>query len=149
MLKELSVKEALQLLLDNFPNPVKGLFWSTHVQGYSILTKHAEATPGMLIGILHGHPYPFDIECTSERINHFAIEVSDTYRYMTYSEVVDWSCLHTQGYQVKSKKDSYWASPAYFCYYDVRPETMEYRTIQEVDGKVLYGEPQEFKVKVS
>ncbi len=137
-LKELSVKEALKLLAEKYPEPVEGWFWHNEC---------AEKNKGILDIDTGNKKYVFKIK-NAGNYPHFAIEVEPEYRYMTQQEVVDWVCLHGyKGYQMKPKGGNTWWKP-----YDLENsddiERYQYRTIQEIDGKIVYGEPQEFKVRV-
>jgi hypothetical protein len=129
-LKELSVKEALQLLAEKYPEPVEGY----------------------LLDSSESYPLLFKLDYSSiHRLDkyRFAIEVPNEYRYMTQQECIDWACLHGyEGYQVKYKGEKTWYAAGLFGYCDSDIPNYEYRTIQEIDGKIVYGESQEFKVKV-
>jgi hypothetical protein len=127
-LKELSVKEALQLLAEKYPEPVEGY----------------------LLDSSELYPLLFKLDYSSiHRLNKycFAIEVPDEYRYMTQQECIDWVCLHGyKGHQIRLKGNSNWYSSMDYSFHE--PCNYEYRTVQEIDGKIVYGEPQEFKIKV-
>lgn len=131
MLKELDVKQALLLLTEKYPEPVKGWF-NGGIFGDLIIDPFSSTKPFGCLGV--------------GQYEHFAIEVPDEYRYMTQQECIDWACLHGyKGHQVRYKNGAKWFSSGQF---SIEPKEMEYRTIQEIDGKIVYGQPQEFKIKV-
>lgn len=144
MLKELTVKEALRLLADKYPEPVKGQYLHRTDDNYE-----GSLRPGTLIGV---EERCFTVKSEFNNVifcEYFAIEVPDKYRHMTQQECIDWVCLHGhEGYQVKdiTNNNKIWYPPSLPCF--IKPEDMRYRTIREIDGKIVYGEPQEFKVKV-
>lgn len=78
-LKELSVKEALQLLAERYPEPVKGYFYTNK----PILKRLATLTAVSVEDAL-----PFKSSNSYSNL-HFAIEVPDEYRYMTQQECID------------------------------------------------------------
>lgn len=136
-LKDLDVKQALQLLAEKYPEPVEGWFW---------MFNEDNPEKGVLTSVetVDQHMFKYG---GGGWWKHFSIEVPDEYRYMTQQECLDWVCLHGhKGYQVKHKENTSWTYPQKQ-FYD-EPEAMEYRTIKEIDGKVAYGEPQEFRKKV-
>ena len=135
-LKELTVKEALTVLAE-CEEDITGYFWDHDYE---------DKYKGILCGIRKNAKCRF-IKEGGSYFTHFAIEAPDKYRYMTREECVDWAC--TVGYkehQVRCKTTEAWKNPAFWSY-DF-PETLEYRIVQEVDGCIMHGEPQEFKVKV-
>lgn len=135
-LKELTVKEALQLIAEKYPEPVYGFAWSEVGDKKQFIKLAAVNTIG---------DYPSDSRFVYK---HFAIEVPDEYRYMTQQEHLNWLCLvGYKGHQMKLKKNTEWVKP-YSITTPISMSSYEYRTVQEIDGKIVYGEPQEFKIKV-
>lgn len=136
MLKELDVKQALLLLAEKYPEPVEGWFW---------YDEQDEKDKGILSIDTENEKHPF-LRIGMGNYLHFAVEVPDEYRHMTQQECIDWVCLHGyKGHQVRYKNGAKWFSSGQF---SIEPKEMEYRTIQEIDGKIVYGQPQEFKVRV-
>lgn len=135
-LKEISVKEALQMLAEKYPEPVEGWFW---------YDEQDKKDKGILNISAENEKHPFNRKYIGN-YPHFAIEVPNEYRYMTPEEHAAW--LVTVGYkdhQMRSK-NSYWFKPFNLDLGGV--ENYEYRTVKLVDGKIVYGEPQEFRVRV-
>ena len=139
MLKELTVKEALQLLAEKYPEPVKGYFKTNGITDKRTLKAVDVESAKMNFICEKGFSH-----------KAFFIETPDEYRYMTQQECLDWTCLNGhKGYQVREKGKAYWLHPAFFMNgFIPNPSDKEYRTIQEIDGKIVYGEPQEFKMRV-
>jgi hypothetical protein len=138
MLKELSVKEALLLLAEKYPEPVEGVAWSIGMK---------DKLKAQLFGT-HGGNSSNPFSTYKGCFERFAIEVSDEYRYMTQQECLNWVCLvGYKGYQVteESEAGDFWLHPSFFDYIG---DGYKYRTIQEIGGRVVYGTAQEFKVKV-
>lgn len=134
MLKELTVKEALHLLAEKYPEKQKVLF------NNEMCELHGVDTASILPFIVRTKKLKF------QSVSKINIEAPDEYRYMTQQECLDWVCLHGyKGYQVRYKDGATWFSSGQF---SIEPKEMEYRAIQEIDGKIIYGEPQEFIVRV-
>jgi len=142
MLKELSVKEALILLADKYPESIDCFCWD---EGY----RHNKT---QLTGVALDAINKFRTH-TGAYYHHCEIEIPDEYRYMTQQECIDWVCLHGyKGHQVRYNYNGSigtWGHPSDYVYGGGAViQFYEYRTISEIDGKIVYGEPMEFKVKV-
>lgn len=135
MLKELTVKEALTMLAEKYPEPIDCYCWDRGCHHKTELT-----------GVVTDVAKKF-VTCTGGYYHHCEIEVPDKYRYMTQQECLNWVCLHGIGYQVKEKNKQIWI-PAAQCYFVYASESYQYRTISLINGSIVYGESQEFKVKV-
>jgi hypothetical protein len=128
-LKPVTVKEALKLLAEKYPEPVE----------LCVIIRSKDKV---------NLNFTINSACDLQQASYIAIEVPDEYRYMTQQECIDWVCLNAhKGYQVNFKRlKCNWDYACNWVYDE--PEAMKYRTIQEIDGKIVYGEPQEFKIKV-
>lgn len=134
-LKELTVKEALLLLAEK-TEPVVGSSNNSQCE---------------LIGIYVGcklTPFVINGKDGIKDVDNFSIEVEPEHRYMTQQECIDWICLHGyKGYQVSMKEyEGSWMTPSDWNYENA--EQLLYRTIQEIDGRIVYGEPMEFRVQI-
>ena len=137
MLKELSVKEALQLLAEKYPEPVEGVAWSIGMK---------DKIKAQLFGT-HGGNSSNPFSTYKGCFEHFAIEVPDEYRYMTEEEQAAW--VITTGYKhnlMRWKGETKWMLPVQLDADEIK--MCEYCTVEIIDGKIVYSEPMEFKVKV-
>ena len=136
MWKQITKEQAWALIKENGYKPIR-----------AILTTNYEpdcVKPSMLISIniQESKCLPF-LDSEGFWNEKCYIEVPDEMRYMTKEEQSVWAV--TIGYKNHQMRygDSNWFSVRSVS----TPEEYEYRTVEVIDGKIIYGEPKEFKVK--
>jgi hypothetical protein len=128
-LKLITVKESLQLIAEKYPEPVE----------LCVIIRSKDKV---------NLNFTINSACDLQQASYIAVEVPDKYRYMTQQEFYDWCCTKgSSGYQVQAD-DEIWMHPVHRYYDKSNNRKYRYRTIQEIDGNIVYGEPQEFKIKV-
>lgn len=142
MIKELTKEEAKQYLFTN----QELVFWDG--EEYNAKGIEFYNNKGRLIGLGVNFKKDFFM-CDKAELayGHTGIEVEPKMRYMTHEEYAAW--LVTVGYknhQLRHKKAHWWK--LFELELSDKINDYEYRTVEMIDGKIVYGEPQEFKVKV-
>ena len=127
-LKLITVKESLQLIAEKYPEPVE----------LCVIIRSKDKV---------NLNFTINSACDLQQASYIAVEVPDEYRCMTQQEASDFICLNKIQVKLKTDiKDSVWFSGHAYSFNN--PDKLTYRTIQEIDGNIVYGEPQEFKIKV-
>lgn len=137
MWKQISKEKAWDMIKENGYKPIRAILTDAKPKNFN---------PTFLIAVsVQEDDLPsFQAAITYNWYRNCYIEVSDEYRYMTKEEQLDW--VITVGYKNHQMrfKDGVWFIPVNVD----TVESYEYRTVEMINGKIVYGEPKEFKVKV-
>ncbi len=137
-MESMTIVEVLQAIIGNDGESIEGWFWNCDLE--------KDVEKGYLDAIwINEVDRPFSMIGFDDYAN-FSTRNPREYRYMTRQEVLDW--VVAKGYkewQVRTKGDKWWVTPG--CLNYARGiNTYERRAVVLIDGEMVYGESQEFKV---